>query len=38
MAELFFVSPASKVMAVEVSTSPSFKIGTPKLLFEGVLL
>jgi Tol biopolymer transport system component len=31
--ELFYISPDSKMMAVEVSTSPDFKAGIPKALF-----
>jgi Tol biopolymer transport system component len=32
--ELFYISPDSKMMAVEVSTSPIFKAGTPRPLFQ----
>jgi len=31
--ELFYISPDSKVMAVDVTTTPVFKAGTPKPLF-----
>jgi eukaryotic-like serine/threonine-protein kinase len=31
--ELFYISADSKMMAVEVSTSPTFKAGVPKALF-----
>jgi Tol biopolymer transport system component len=31
--ELFYISPDSKMMAVEVTTSPVFKAGIPKALF-----
>jgi len=31
--ELFYISPDSKVMAVDVGTAPAFKAGTPKALF-----
>jgi Tol biopolymer transport system component len=31
--ELFYISPDSKVMAVDVTTTPAFKAGTPKSLF-----
>ena len=32
--ELFYISADSKMMAVEVSTSPVFKAGIPKALFQ----
>jgi len=32
--ELFYISPDSKMMAVEVSTSPVFKVGIPRPLFQ----
>jgi len=32
--ELYFLTPDWKVMAVDVTTSPVFKAGTPKLLFQ----
>jgi Tol biopolymer transport system component len=32
--ELFYISPDSKMMAVEVSTSPTFKAGIPRPLFQ----
>jgi Tol biopolymer transport system component len=31
--ELFYISGDSKVMAVDVTTTPTFKAGTPKVLF-----
>ena len=31
--ELFYISPDSKVMAVDVTTTPAFKAGTPEPLF-----
>jgi hypothetical protein len=31
--ELFYTSPDSKMMAVDVSLSPTFKAGIPKVLF-----
>jgi hypothetical protein len=36
--ELFYVSADSKMMAVEVSTSPVLKFGTPKVLFHAPIL
>ena len=32
--ELFYISPDSKMMAVDVSTRPVFQAGTPKALFQ----
>jgi Tol biopolymer transport system component len=32
--ELFYISTDSKLMAVDVTTSPAFKSGTPKVLFQ----
>ena len=32
--ELYYVTPDSKVMRVDVTTSPTFQAGTPKLLFQ----
>jgi Tol biopolymer transport system component len=32
--ELFYISPDWKMMAVDVSTSPSFEAGTPQALFD----
>jgi hypothetical protein len=32
--ELFYISADSKMMAVEVSTSPVLKVGIPKVLFQ----
>jgi len=32
--ELFYISPDSKMMAVEVSTQPVFQSGTPQPLFQ----
>ncbi len=34
--ELFYISPDSKMMAVEVSTNPVFKFRTPKVLFPAI--
>jgi eukaryotic-like serine/threonine-protein kinase len=34
--ELFYISPESKLMAVEVSASPVFKAGIPKALFTAI--
>jgi Tol biopolymer transport system component len=31
--ELFYISPDSKMMAVDVNTTPVFKAGAPKVLF-----
>ena len=36
--ELFYRSGNNKMMAVEVTTQPSFSAGTPKMLFEGQYL
>jgi Tol biopolymer transport system component/predicted Ser/Thr protein kinase len=35
--ELFYISGDSKVMAVDVTTTPAFKAGTPKALFAAVI-
>jgi len=32
--ELYYMTAASKIMAVEIATSPSFHAGVPKLLFQ----
>jgi hypothetical protein len=32
--ELFFISPDRKMMAVDVSTKPTFQSGTPHALFD----
>jgi serine/threonine protein kinase/Tol biopolymer transport system component len=32
--DLYYLTPDSKVMAVEVNTNPGFQSGTPKLLFQ----
>jgi hypothetical protein len=32
--ELFYISPARKMMAVDVSTRPTFQAGTPRALFD----
>ncbi len=33
--ELYYVTQDGKVMEVDVTTSPAFQVGTPKLLFQG---
>ncbi len=35
--ELYYLAPGGKVMEVDVTTSPSFQAGTPKLLFQAPL-
>ena len=35
--ELFYLGGGGKMMAVDVETTPTFKAGTPKMLFEGTL-
>jgi len=36
--ELFYISPDSKLMAVEVGTRPSFEVGPPRVLFQTRIL
>jgi hypothetical protein len=36
--ELFFISADSQMMAVEVTTNPTFKAGIPKALFKTSIL
>ena len=36
--ELFYISPDSKLMAVEVGTRPSFEVGPPHVLFQTRIL
>ncbi len=36
--ELFYISPDSKMMAVEVSTQPVFQAGTPRPLFQAEIV
>lgn len=36
--ELFFISPDWKMMAVDVSTNPSFQSGTPHALFDAEMV
>jgi hypothetical protein len=32
--EMYYLNPESEVMAVEVTTTPTFQAGTPRLLFK----
>ena len=36
--ELFYVNPDNKLMVVDITTEPTFKAGTPRVLLEGTFL